>query len=115
LSGAIPPNPASLLTNGRFKLLIEEAKKHYDYIVVDTAPTILVTDTMLISHLADVNVYLVKAGFTDKKLLGFSKELNASKKLSNMAYVLNNVGSSKSYGYGYNYGYGYGYGHNDKS
>ncbi|WP_422107364.1 GumC family protein [Winogradskyella sp.] len=110
LSGSIPPNPAHLLTNGRFKKLIEEAKEVYDYVVVDTAPTILVTDTMLISQLADATIYLARANYTEKNLLKFSKELNETGKLKNMAYVINSVGASKSYGYGYNYGYNYGYG-----
>ncbi|MCX7548881.1 polysaccharide biosynthesis tyrosine autokinase [Xanthomarina sp. F1114] len=109
LSGAIPPNPAHLLTNGRFDTLIEEAREYYDYIVVDTSPTILVTDTMLISHLSDINVYIVKANYTEKSLLEFSKDLSESGKLKNMAYVVNSVGVSKHRGYGYNYGYGYGY------
>lgn len=111
LSGSIPPNPAHLLTNGRFKKLIEEARQEYDYVVVDTAPTILVTDTMLISKLADATVYIARANYTEKNLLKFSKELSESGKLKNMAYVINSVGASKSYGYGYNYGYNYGYGH----
>jgi len=110
LSGSIPPNPAQLLTNGRFEKLIEEAKDEYDYIVVDTAPTILVTDTMLISQLADATVYLVRANYTEKNLLKFSKDLFETGKIKNMAYVVNSVGASKSYGYGYNYGYNYGYG-----
>jgi len=110
LSGSIPPNPAHLLTNGRFKKLIEEAKEHYDYIVVDTAPTILVTDTMLISQLADATIYLARANYTEKNLLKFSKDLSETGKLKNVAYVVNSVGASKSYGYGYNYGYNYGYG-----
>ncbi len=110
LSGPIPPNPAHLLTNGRFKQLIEEAKLEYDYIIVDTAPTILVTDTMLISQLADATIYIARANFTEKNLLNFSKDLNETGKLKNMAYVVNSVGASKSYGYSYNYGYGYGYG-----
>lgn len=110
LSGSIPPNPAHLLTNGRLKKLIEEAKKEYDYVVVDTAPTILVTDTMLISSLADATVYIARANYTEKNLLKFSKELSEIGKLKNMAYVINSVGAGKSYGYGYNYGYNYGYG-----
>lgn len=110
LSGNIPPNPTSLLTNGRFKALIEEAKEIYDYIIVDTAPTVLVTDTMLISQLADVTVYISRANYTEKKILSFSEELYESGKIKNMAYVINGVGASRSYGYGYNYGYGYGYG-----
>ena len=113
LSGTIPPNPAHLLTNGRFKKLIEEAKEIYDYVVVDTAPTILVTDTMLISQLADATIYIARANYTEKNLLKFSKDLSESGKLKNMAYVINSVGASKSQGYGYNYGYGYGYGSSD--
>ncbi|WP_460217926.1 GumC family protein [Psychroserpens sp. MEBiC05023] len=108
LSGSIPPNPSSLLTNGRFKDLIEAARDQYDYIVVDTAPTILVTDTMLISQYADVTVYIARANFTETKLLNFSKELFESGKLKNMAYVINGVGNNKSYGYNYGYNYGYG-------
>jgi len=110
LSGSIPPNPAHLLTNGRFEKLLEEAREEYDYVVVDTAPTILVTDTMLISQLADATIYLARANYTEKNLLNFSKELEAQGKLKNVAYVLNSVGAGKSYGYGYNYGYNYGYG-----
>ncbi|WP_353779872.1 polysaccharide biosynthesis tyrosine autokinase [Winogradskyella sp. 3972H.M.0a.05] len=110
ISGPIPPNPAHLLTNGRFNELIEEAKEEYDYVIVDTAPTILVTDTMLISQLADTTIFITRANFTQKNLLNFSKELSESGKLKNMAYVLNGVGASKSYNYSYNYGYGYGYG-----
>lgn len=110
LSGTIPPNPAHLLTNGRFKDLLNEAKEIYDYIVVDTAPTILVTDTLLISELADVTLYMVRAGVTEKNLLDFSKNLAETGRLKNMAYVINGVGESRSYGYSYNYGYNYGYG-----
>lgn len=113
LSGPIPPNPAHLLTNGRFAKLIEEARDEYDYIIVDTAPTILVTDTMLISDLADATIYIARADFTEKNLLKFSKDLSETGKLKNMAYVINSVGASKSYGYSYNYGYNYGYGSSD--
>ncbi len=110
LSGSIPPNPTQLLTNGRFEQLLDSAKQEYDYIIIDTAPTILVTDTMLISQYADATIYLVRAGYTEKSLLDFSKNLNDMGRLKNMAYVINGVGVSKSYGYTYNYGYSYGYG-----
>ena len=114
LSGSIPPNPTQLLTNGRFEQLINEAKTIYDFVIVDTAPTILVTDTLLISRLADATIYLLRADYTEKNLLEFSKGLNDSGKLKNMAYVINGVGASRSYGYSYNYGYGYGYGSQDE-
>lgn len=109
LGGSIPPNPASLLTNGRFEMLLEELKPMYDIIVVDTAPTVLVTDTLLISKFADLTVYVAKAGYTDRDLLQIPKELFEKKKLNNIAFVLNNVGQSRRNAYSYNYGYGYGY------
>ncbi len=108
-SGAVPPNSAELLSSGRFKVLLDEAKVLYDYIIIDTAPTMLVTDTLLISQHADVTIYVTRADYTEKKILEFSKRLKAEGKLKNMAYVVNNVDVSSSYGYGYNYGYGYGY------
>jgi capsular exopolysaccharide synthesis family protein len=117
-SGTIPPNPAELLSNGRFELLLEELKKEYDFVMVDTAPTLLVTDTTLIANLADLLVYVTRANHTDKNLLHFINELKALKKIKNAGIVLNNVGEQKGYGYKYgysysykyNYGYGYGYG-----
>lgn len=108
-AGSVPPNPAELLSNGRFEDLLTILKKEYDYIVVDTAPTILVTDTLLISQLSDLTVYVTRADHTDKKLLPYSRNLKMQGKLKNMAYIINNVGGAKGYGYGYSYGYGYGY------
>lgn len=108
-AGSVPPNPAELLSNGRFEDLLAILKKEYDYIVVDTAPTILVTDTLLISKLSDLTVYITRADHTDKKLLTYSRGLKVQGKLVNMAYVINNVGGENGYGYGYSYGYGYGY------
>lgn len=112
-SGTIPPNPTNLLTNGRLDLLIEDAKKEYDYVIVDNAPTILVSDTMLTSELADVNVYVTRVDYTEKKLLFFARELSDTGKLKNMAFVVNALDrrfSGYGYKYAYNYGYGYGYG-----
>ena len=109
-SGAIPPNPAHLLAKGNFETLIEEAKFHYYCIVVDLAPTILVTDTLLIAHLADATICVVRTNYTDKKLIPFSKNLSQTNRLKDMTYVINGVKENKSYGYSYNYGYSYGYG-----
>ena len=107
LSGAIPPNPAELLLNGRFEELIAEAKSKYDYVIIDTAPTILVTDTLLISKYADATMYMVRAGYTDVKLLKHIEELQKQRKLNNMGIVLNGVKEDGAYGYNYGYGYGY--------
>ncbi|MDW5287859.1 polysaccharide biosynthesis tyrosine autokinase [Formosa sp. PL04] len=115
-AGTIPPNPTELLSNGKLEKLIGEAQHLYDYIIIDTAPTILVTDTLLISQYADATVYVTRAGVTEKKLLGFSSDLYTSKKLNNMVYVVNSISEAKtSRGYGYNYGYGYGYDQDKKT
>jgi len=108
-AGSVPPNPAELLSNGRFEEILNILKKQYDYIIVDTAPTILVTDTLLISQLADITVYVTRANHTDKKLLTYSKGLKEQGKLVNVSYVINNVGGERGYGYKYSYGYTYGY------
>ena len=113
-AGSVPPNPAELLSNGRFEELLNILKKEYDYIIVDTAPAILVADTLLISQLADLTVFVTRADHTDKKLLSYSSDLKKQGKLKNMAYIINNVGSSKGYGYDYNYGYSYGYGDDER-
>ncbi|MDB2317674.1 polysaccharide biosynthesis tyrosine autokinase [Flavobacteriales bacterium] len=116
IGGNLPPNPVQLLTNGRLDTLLNEAKKNYDYIIMDCAPTLLVTDTLLISHLADATVYLTRANHTEKELLEYPKQLIQDKKLKNVGFVINGLGAGNSYGYGYgykygyNYGYGYGYG-----
>tara|TARA_R100000935_G_scaffold40059_1_gene61585 strand:- start:4056 stop:6380 length:2325 start_codon:yes stop_codon:yes gene_type:complete len=106
--GSIPPNTPQLLSSPAFEKFITAAKKEFDYIVVDTAPTMLVTDTLLISKFADATVFVTRSGQTDKRLLEFSKNLFKTKKLKNMAFVVNGVGNGKAKGYNYGYGYGYG-------
>lgn len=107
-SGVMAPNPSELLMNGRFQQLMEVANERYDYILVDTAPMSLVTDTQLIAGEADLFLYVVRANFLDKRMLDFSKEMYEQKRLPNMTLVLNDVGRNSSYGYGYGYTYGYG-------
>ncbi|SFN74118.1 GumC family protein [Salegentibacter flavus] len=112
MSGAIPPNPAELFMSDRMGDLLKRASKLYDFVIVDTAPTMIVTDTLLISPLADTTLYIVRAEHTDKKILDFPKDLKNQGKLKGLAVVLNDIDYSKfSYGanYGYSYGYGYGY------
>jgi len=111
LSGTIPPNPAELLSNGRFEYLLNELKKEYDYVIVDTAPMLLVTDTSLVTHLADVVLYIIRANFTQKKLLNFVDSVRKLNTKNNISIILNNVGQNKGYGYRYSYNYGYGYGY----
>lgn len=107
LSGAVPPNPAELLMQGRTKTLFDEAKDLYDLVIVDSAPTILVTDTLLINKYADVTAYVTRANYTDNSLLGFVSDAIKDGKLKNVAVIVNNV-KLANFGYGNKYGYGYG-------
>src|SRR5690606_1157267 len=105
-SGYIAPNPAELLMNGHFDDVIKYAREHYDYILVDTAPVSLVTDTLLIAHNADLTLYVSRVNFLDKRLLQVPRELYIDGKLKNLASVVNDVDFARGYGYGYGYGYG---------
>ncbi len=106
-SGTIPPNPAELWLNDRAAVLFSTLKQQYDYVIVDTAPAMLVTDTFLISQYADVTLYVVRADYTERKLLEFPVDAVAEKKLQGVAFVLNNV-KMANFGYGNKYGYVYG-------
>ncbi|WP_295231659.1 polysaccharide biosynthesis tyrosine autokinase [uncultured Chryseobacterium sp.] len=106
-SGAITPNPTELLSNGRYQELVESLKLLYDYIILDTAPMMLVTDSFLITDVADVTVYVTRSGHTEKELIGFINKQIKDKKIKNVGLVLNDVSKIHS-GYGYGkYGYGY--------
>lgn len=105
-SGSIPPNPTELLTNGRFDILLDNLKDKYDYIVVDTAPLMLVTDTLLYSYLADATLYVTRSRYTEKALIDFANKQIMSNKIKNVGFVLNDV-AKNNLGYGNKYGYGY--------
>jgi len=113
LTGYIPPNPTLLLSSPRFESLLMELKKVYDIIIIDTAPTLLVSDTLIISKFADTTLFVVRAGFTEKKLINYILKLNEDKKINNVGIVINDADFTKYFSYGYNYGYGYGYGEDD--
>ena len=109
-SGAISPNPTELLSNGKYEELVDSLKPDYDYIILDTAPLMLVTDSFLIAEVADMTLYVTRSNYTEKELIGgFANEQIDQNKIKNVAFVLNDV-SMKNSGYGYGYKYGYGYG-----
>ena len=106
-SGKIPPNPAELLMNDRMKELLTKAPTDYDYVIVDTAPLMVVSDTLLISEFADQILYVTRADVTELKVLEFPLKLHKEGKLNGLAFIVNGVKSS-NLGYGGKYGYGYG-------
>lgn len=127
--GAIPPNPTELLARKSLDDAIELLKKDYDYIVLDTAPIGMVTDTQLIARVADISVYVCRADYTHKNDYQLINELYANKRLPGLCTVINGLDMKKKkygyyygygkygryYGYGKKYGYGYGYGYGDTS
>ena len=106
-AGPIPPNPAELLSRNTLDNLIGELRQEYDYILIDTAPVSLVTDTLTMDRISDTTVYVTRAGYSRKGNIKFANQMQAQRKLKNMLLVVNDV---KDYYHGYGYGYGYGYG-----
>ena len=105
-SGAMAPNPNDLLEMKKFDEMIESIKHTYRYIVIDSSPVMLVSDTMHLIEIADAILYIVKSNFTDQEMLDFADEFKQTHNLKNIAFVLNNVKPEDSR-YGNKYGYGY--------
>ena len=122
--GTVPPNPTELLARDGLDKAIETLKKNFDYVVLDTAPVGMVTDTLLIGRVADLSVYVCRADYTRKAEFTLINELAENNKLPNLCTVINGLDLQKKkygyyygygkygkyYGYGKRYGYGYGYG-----
>ncbi|MBR7049462.1 MAG: polysaccharide biosynthesis tyrosine autokinase [Prevotella sp.] len=105
LAGPIPPNPAELLARPALDRIVELLKQEYDYILIDTAPVGLVTDTLAIARVADATVYMCRADYTPKESFGLINSLANEKKMPKMSIVINGIDMSKRK-YGYYYGYG---------
>ena len=122
--GAVPPNPTELLARDGLEKAIETLKASFDYVILDTAPVGMVTDTLLIGRTADLSVYVCRADYTRKAEFTLINELSENNKLPNLCIAINGLDLQKKkygyyygygkygkyYGYGKRYGYGYGYG-----
>ena len=105
LAGPTPPNPAELLARESLGEIITILRNEYDYIILDTAPVGLVTDTLQIGRYADVTAYVCRADYTPKSTFTLVNNLAKEKKLPNMCIIINGIDMSKKK-YGYYYGYG---------
>ena len=124
--GTVPPNPTELLARGGLEKAIETLKANFDYVILDTAPVGIVTDTLLIGRVADLSVYVCRADYTHKAEFTLINELAENNKLPNLCIAVNGLDlNSRKYGYYYGYGkygkyygygkrYGYGYGYGEK-
>ena len=105
MAGPIPPNPSELVARKSLDTIMATLREHYDYILIDTAPVGLVTDTLQIGRIADATVYVCRADYTSKDSFNLVNSLAESQKLPNMSIVINGIDMSKKK-YGYYYGYG---------
>ena len=105
IAGPIPPNPSELLTRSTLKEIFDILRKEYDYVIVDTAPVGLVTDTLHIGKVADATVMVCRADYTEKSSFSMINDFAENNKLPNVSIVVNGVDMSKKK-YGYAYGYG---------
>lgn len=112
-AGILAPNPAELLMDNRLDELINELRTRYDYIIADNVPVGLIADATIANRIADLTIFVVRAGKLDRRQLPDIEKLYQEKKLKNMALVLNGANPER-HGYGYSYGYGYGYGYGTK-
>ncbi len=103
-AGTVAPNPAELLMDERLDELIRELRSRYDYIVADNVPVGIIADAEIANRIADLTIFVVRAGTLDRRLLPDIEKLYEDRKLNNMALVLNGT-DLKSHGYGYGYGY----------
>ena len=105
MAGPTPPNPSELVSRKSLDDIFAELRKHYDYILVDTAPVGLVTDTIEIGRVCDATVFVCRADFTPKESIVMINSLHNQKKLPKINIVINGIDMSKKK-YGYYYGYG---------
>ena len=94
-SGPIPPSPADLLENGKFECFLAEAKQRYDYIILDNAPITLVTDAFLIGKHADINIFVLRHKYSQRKQMKYINQLHEKKSVANISLVLNDVTYSR--------------------
>ena len=106
-SGPIPPNPAELLGKQNMKKLISELKHKYDYILIDSPPIFIVTDSIALMEYIDLNVYVLRQNYTKRELINYANSFYDSGKIKNLSLVLNYVDFTNNYGYNYNYNYDY--------
>ena len=105
-AGLQPPNPAELLMSKRLDDMIEECRKHYDYIIIDSVPALIIADAMIASRVADLSIYVVREGLLERQQIPDINALHNENKLHNMCILLNGASESRqSYGYSYRYQY----------
>ena len=109
-AGSLPENPTELLANGKVQPLIDYLESHFDMVIIDTSPAVLVTDAYILSGMCDATLYVIRHNYTPKMLIKRLDENNRVNAINNPAIVFNGVKTrgvfKNNYGYGYDYVYG---------
>ncbi|MDE7145342.1 MAG: polysaccharide biosynthesis tyrosine autokinase, partial [Duncaniella sp.] len=101
VAGPIPPNPAELLASPKLDVMFEELRGRYDYIIVDTAPVGMVSDTFTLNRIADATIYVTRVNYSTVSDLKFIESVYEEHRLKKLSVVINGTKSKKGYGYGY--------------
>lgn len=112
-AGHMPPNPSELLMSHRLEELIEELRKRYDHIIIDTTPMFSVADANVVSRVTDLTLFVIRVGVQNRDFLPELERMYQNNRFKNLCIVLNDVKFEPGY-HSYGYGYGYGYGHNKR-
>jgi len=117
LSGPIPPNPSEMILSDRLKEIIAYGKANYDYVIVDTPPAGLISDSIYLMQYCDISLFVLNTKFATKRIVHSINELVEKNNIQHFSFILNGVKHKRAryyyyskYGYGYGGGYGYGYG-----
>lgn len=100
-SGPVPPNPSELLNSEKVDQTFAELRKMYDFIVVDSAPVGMVSDTFSLNRISDATVYVTRANYSTMKEVNFFNNIYRDARLKKMSIVVNGTHTNKGYGYGY--------------
>ncbi len=114
-SGPIPPNPSEFVLSQKLREIIDKAKEQYDFVIIDTPPAGLLSDSIYLIQQVDASIFVLNTKSSTKRVITFLDSVVEANNLQNVLVVLNGVaGMGKRYyyqGYGYSYGYGYGRGY----
>lgn len=110
-AGPIPPNPAELIGSETMDRFINEAKRDFDFVIIDTPPVAVVTDALLTSRFSNILLYVVRFNYSDVEVLKLVEDIRKNGEQQSLAIVVNDLQQNRRYGYAYTYGYSYNYGY----
>ena len=100
-AGPIPPNPAELLLSDRIDQLFAKLREQYDYVIIDSAPVGVISDSFNLVRITDLTIYVTRANYTKFADVKYANTVAAEGRLKNVSIILNGTKARQGYGYGY--------------